>query len=277
MLHLCKIGISLPRNSTELYHHFICSTICQHLSKLGNLLVDDITDLTDLPEPYNRIIKQLSMLSLEATNKNKLIFTLDEIKAACPDITTIPGAINGFGLLQAVQHFGLYTKTMTLNFVHFTVQEFLAAHYTSHLPPKTFGVIYTLICFLYMSLTKRKQPCFKKFLTGGKEAVTIADEFLRDELKCFCLYYYFAKADDQTMCNIIEHAEIFQNKYICLGRSIKFSIIMTPNVYQYFLPHHPTRSGKGLPYTAAIFKMLDLTFYIMGYAIVVASLLISYV
>ena len=30
---------------------------------------------------------------------NKLIFTLDEIKAACPDITDIAGAIEGFGLL----------------------------------------------------------------------------------------------------------------------------------------------------------------------------------
>ena len=238
LLYLYKLGISLPRSSTELYHHFICSTICRHLSKLGNPLVDDITDLTNLPEPYNRIIKQLSVLSLEAINKNKLIFTLDEIKAACPDIITIPGAINGFGLLQAVQHFGLYTKTMTLNFVHFTVQEFLAAHYTSHLPPNEqlkvikenfWSDVHFNMFSIYMSLTKGQQPCFKKFLAGGREAVTIANKFLKNQLKCFRLYYYFAKADDQAMCNIIEHAEIFHNKRILLGASVTFTIIMTPN------------------------------------------------
>ena len=136
LLYLYKLGISLPKSSTELYHHFICSTICRHLSKSGNPLTYDITNLTDLPEPYNRIIQQLSKLSLEALNKNKLIFSLCEITAACPDIVTFPGAINGFGLLQAVQHFGLYAKTMTLNFIHFTIQEFLAAHYISHLPPR---------------------------------------------------------------------------------------------------------------------------------------------
>ena len=135
LLYLFKLGISLPKNSTELYHHFICSTISRHLSKLGNPLTHNITDLAALPEPYNRIIQQLSKLSLEDLNNNKLIFNMDDINAVCPDIATIPEAINGFGLLQAVQHFGLHAKTMTLHFIHFTIQEFLAAHYISHLPP----------------------------------------------------------------------------------------------------------------------------------------------
>ena len=38
LLYLFKLGISLPKNSTELYHHFICSTISRHLSKFGNPL-----------------------------------------------------------------------------------------------------------------------------------------------------------------------------------------------------------------------------------------------
>ena len=118
LLYLYKLGVSLPKNCTELYHHFICFTICRYLSKFGNPLTNNITNLNDLPEPYNRTIQQLAMLSLEALKDNKLTFTLDEITAACPDIATIPGAINGFGLLQAVQHFGLHAKTMTLNFIH---------------------------------------------------------------------------------------------------------------------------------------------------------------
>ena len=181
LLYLYKLGISLPKNSTKLYHHFICSTICRHLAKFGNPLTHDITDLTNLPEPYNRIIKQLSKLSLEAVTSNKLIFTLDEIMAACPDIATTPGAINGFGLLQAVQHFGLYTKSITLNFMHFTIQEFLAAHYISHLPPnKELKVIetnfwndaYFNIFTIYMSLTKGQRSSFKTFLSGGNKLIS---------------------------------------------------------------------------------------------------------
>ena len=126
---------SLPKNSTKLYNHFICLTICRHLAKSGHSLDNTITDLTSLPDPCGKIIQQLSKFSLEALNNNKLVFTFDEIKAACPDIAAIPGAINGFGLLQAVQHFGLTGKTMTFNFLHFTVQEFLAAHYVASLSP----------------------------------------------------------------------------------------------------------------------------------------------
>ena len=163
LLYLYKLGVSLPKNSTELYHNFICSTICRHLSKFGKALTQNITDLTDLPKPYNTIIHQLSKLSLHALYFNKLVFTLDEVKEACPEIVDVPGAINGFGLLQAVQHFGLYAKAMTINFIHFTIQEFLAAHYISHLPPNKelveieayFGdPIHFNVFSLYTSLTK---------------------------------------------------------------------------------------------------------------------------
>ena len=92
-------------------------------------LDNTITDLTNLPDSCNKIIQQLSKFSLEAFNNNKLVFTFDEIKWVCPNIEAIPAAINGFGILKAVQHIGLTGKTMTLNFLHFTIQEFLAAQH----------------------------------------------------------------------------------------------------------------------------------------------------
>ena len=229
LLYLYKLGIALPRNSTQLYHHFICSTICRHLSKSGSPLRHDITDLNDLPEPYNRIIQQLSKLSLEALNNNKLIFTLPEITAACPDIAAIPGAINGFGLLQAVQHFGLYAKTMTLNFIHFTIQEFLAAHYISHLPPNKeltviqehfWNDIHFNMFTIYISLTKGQRCAFKTFLSAGNKVITIADKFLKDKLKCLRLYRCLNEAEDYKICKTIEQAEIFKSKEICLVDTI---------------------------------------------------------
>ena len=225
LLYLYKLGIALPKNSTELHHHFICSTICRHLSKFGSPLAQNITDLSDLPEPYNRIIKQLSKLSLQALNNNKLVFTLRELTATCPDIADIPGAINGFGLLQAVQHFGIYAKTMTLNFIHFTIQEFLAAHYIAHLPPNeelkvieaNFWINNYLNTFaMYISLTKGQRSSFKKFLSGGNEAIAIADKFLKGRLKCLRLYKCFNEAEDYKMCQTIERAEIFKSKVINL-------------------------------------------------------------
>ena len=226
LLYLYELGIPLPTNATELYRHFICSTISRHLSKFGKY---NITDLTDLPDPYNTIIQQLSKLSLEALNSNKLVFTLEEITAACPDIAAIPGAINGFGLLQAVQHFGLYAKTITLNFIHFTIQEFLAAHYISNLPPneelkvikaKFWNKIHSNMFSIYISLTKGQRSPFKKFLSGGNKAIAIADKFLEDQLKCLVLYRCFYEAGDHTLCNTIEQANIFHNRVISLPGTV---------------------------------------------------------
>ena len=225
LLYLYKLGIALPKNSTELYHHFICSTICQHLSKFGSPLALNITDLSDLPEPYNRIIIQLLKLSLEALNNNKLIFILYEFTAACPDVAAIPGAINGFGLLQAVQHFGLYMITMTLNFIHFTIQEFLAAHYITHLSPnEELKVIeanfwknnYFNMFAIYVSITKGQRYSFKTFLSAGNEAIAIADKFLKDQLKCLRPYRRFNETEDYKMCKTMEGAEIFKRKVIYL-------------------------------------------------------------
>ena len=126
---LFKMGIPLPRDSSQLHHHFIYFIIRRHLAKHGHQLKDDIKKLANLPEPYNKIVKSLSKLALQALNKNQLIFTHDEIKTAYPDIVTTPEAVNGFGLLQAVQHFAYSGKTITFNFLNLTIQEYLAAQY----------------------------------------------------------------------------------------------------------------------------------------------------
>ena len=75
------------------------------------------------------VIYKLSKLAFQGLVKNKLVFTFDEVKQVCPEVDTTPGALNGFGLLQAVQHYptrGAGT-TVSFNFLHLTMQEFLAA------------------------------------------------------------------------------------------------------------------------------------------------------
>ena len=213
---------SLPNNSTQLYNYFICLTICRHLAKYGHPLDNTITDLTNLPDPCSKIIQQLSKFSLEALNNNKLVFTFDEIKAACPDIAA--GAINGFGLLQAVQHFGLTGKTMTFNFLHFTIQEFLAAHHVASLSPseelkilkeKFWSDIHSNMFAIYISLTKGQRPSFKQFIQpswgqwikGLLTGEQVENRFLGDKLKCFHLFRCFFEAGDKEMCGSIENAK----------------------------------------------------------------------
>ena len=230
LLFLHKSGLPLPKNATELCNHFICQTICRHLAKSGCPLNNTITDLINLPEPYNKVVKQLSRLSLEALNDNKLVFTYKDIEAACPDIVATPEAINGFGLLQAVQHFGLTGKTMTFNFLHLTIQEYLAALYVITdlqedeelclLHKKFWSDLHSNMFAIYVTLTKGQRSSFKKFLSGGDDKIAISSEFCHDQLKCLHLYRCFKEAEDYKMCKSIEDAAIFNKKEIKLNGTI---------------------------------------------------------
>jgi len=223
-------GNCLPKNSTELYKKFIYVTVCGNLKKCGHSINSAIPDLTNLPEPANKIVKQLSKLSLESINSSKLTFTQDEIKEACPDIIAIPETTNGFGLLQAVEHYTLTGKTITFNFAHLSIQEFLAAHYIDcHLSPvdvlktleKTFWSIHHLNVFVfYVALTNGQHPSFKKFLSEGQSNNTISVKFLHDQLKCFRLFQCFYEAGDHELCHCIEEAETFNYKQ---GKSLELS------------------------------------------------------
>ena len=138
LLYLYQQGCALPNNSTDMYNHFICLTICRYLAKYGHPLTNTITDINNLPEPCNKIIE--AELSLKVLQENQLIFTIDELKAVCPNIEDIPGAIDGFGLLQAVQHFGFTGATLTFNFIHFSIQEYVSSSLSYNETASTRGV-----------------------------------------------------------------------------------------------------------------------------------------
>ena len=137
LLYLFKWD-SLPETLTEMNEYFIIHTIFRHLTKQRQLVYMKIDKITDLPEPELTNVYQLSKLAYNGLCDSKLVFTYDEMKRVCPKIDETPGAINGFGLLQTVECYhqkGAATgKATSLNFLHFTMQEYLAALHVSTLP-----------------------------------------------------------------------------------------------------------------------------------------------
>ena len=229
----------LPTNSTGLYNLFICLTICRHLRvKCKVTLDEEVEDLNKFPKPYSNIINQLSTFAFNALGNNQLVFTLAEIKKECPDIDK---AINGFGLLQVVEFAGRTSKSLSFNFIHLSIQEFLAAHHVTTLPPskelsilqKNFwnNPVYFNMFDIYVALTNGQRPSFKRFLqppslmdrfktfvTGREESlVGIPQQLLNDKIKCLRMYYCFQEAGDVTMCKSIEDATQLDKQQINLN------------------------------------------------------------
>ena len=214
LLFLYKQGGNLPNNATQLYNIFICLTVRRHLTKHGITITEPIKDINNLPEPYGKFIQQLSQLSLQALNNNQLIFTLDEIKKCCPQVEGIPGALNAFGLLQAIEHVIIFQTTTTFNFIHLSFQEFLAAHHITTLTPDEELFIlnehfwkgrHSNMFTMYINLTKGQRYSFRKFLSGGDNTTAIHSKFLNDNLKCIQLYRCFNEASgNDHVCRYIE-------------------------------------------------------------------------
>ena len=230
LIYVYKQKIPLPKNSADLYSYFACLTVCRHLIKHGKGLSSNIVKLTELPERYYKIVLQLSKLSLDAFNNNKFVFVLDEITAACPDITVIPEARNGFGLLLAIQRFGLTGITTTFNFLHLSIQEYLAVHYIIHnlsaeeelriIKENFWSKTHFNIFSMYIALTNGQRAAFKNFLSGGNRLTIICDDFLTDQLHYFHLYHCFYNAGDDDVCKAIRQSKATSSKAIDLNSTM---------------------------------------------------------
>ena len=120
---------SLPEILTEMNEYFIINTIYRYLERHNLTPPGVVKVLTDLPSSIVAFIYKLSQLAFTGLSNNQLVFTYEEIKKLCLEMDNIPGAINGFDLLQTVKHYPKkgVGKTTSVNFLHFTMQEYLAA------------------------------------------------------------------------------------------------------------------------------------------------------
>ena len=227
LLHLFTEN-DLPQSRTELYEKFVNLTITLHIEK------DEKNKKLQRGDSFKSSIKQkLARFSYDALRKDVVGFSYEEVSRACPEIMQSSGTIHGFGLLQATQHFTTNGKTLSFNFAHSSVQEYLAAYYIQSLPDDrqldllrdTFwDERYLNTWIVYVGLTQGRSFAFKHFLSGNQFSFTsklfskqfhIAQKILQVKINRLRLFQCFKEAKDETTCNII--GESMQNKQVDLS------------------------------------------------------------
>ena len=209
--YLVNPSYILPKNQTEINNQFICITISRVLRKRqGTSLI--IKSLTELPAPYKQYFSSLSKLAFDLLGKDQVVFDTDDMKEY-PNWSDL-------GLLKVVKYSSFLkgTPVLSYNFLHFTLQEFLAAHYVTSLPTcKQINIFkdyfwdsrYLNTWIMYVGLTYGDSFALKHFLTGRKfvlqsllvKAKGIANKTAVDKMKRLHLFQCFLEAGNSKMCH----------------------------------------------------------------------------
>ena len=223
LLYLFKQG-SLPETLTEINESFIIHTIYRNLEK-NNVSVEATVDkLKRFPKNILDFIYKLSEVAYNGLKEHKIVFTFDEVQNICPNIMEMPGAVNGFDLLQAVQHYPEVGvgRTMSFNFLHFTMQEFLAAFFISNLPSEEQSTTiertfwdkhYTFMWMMYVGIVGTDSDVFLKFI--NLESLSDTKE---DKVKCVHLLQCCSEAKNNQVPDKI--SSVIGDKINFFGHSL---------------------------------------------------------
>ena len=225
LLCLFKASIKLPETQTELYQKFICHTIMHFLKKSGSITypIKSVRNLSDLAQPYRETIEKLAKVSFTLLAEDKIVFTTDDIRRICPNLNVASKGCIELGLLRVAQHIDVEeTNPVTsYNFLHLSIQEYLAAWHISSLSffphtrilQRTFwNPMYFNTWIIYMGLTKGKNSAFLYFLSGKVTTFVfnrytrkfiISNHILHEKVKCLYLFQCFMEAKNDDMCAIV--------------------------------------------------------------------------
>ena len=217
----------LPTTQTEINYKFICNTIRRFIRRSQQQSVS-ITKFSEVPATHRKILLEISKLAFTALKDDKIVFSASEIRHFCPSLLEDPKHWNGLDLLKAVQYFSLEESKdeLSFNFLHYSVQELLAAYHISLMPEtwqikllkETFWKVrYFNVWIMYVALTKDRPFAFKHFLSGNKLQIftrfsiwrsgntyaKLSKKMKEDKIKCLHLFQCFTEAGNDEMCHYV--------------------------------------------------------------------------
>ena len=219
-----KEDIGLPNTQTEMYEKFILMTITRFIKKSNKKFSGKCLTFSDLPEPYNEAFNELLHLAYNALTKDQIVFSLnDKVVQACPILKS--GKYGGLGVLKVTE----YVSNVSFHFLHFSIQESLAAYYIAsqsssfqvQLLRDTFwNIHYFNTWIMYVGMTGGKKIAWKHFISGNWfilstkifKSSKISKRYLNDKIKSLHLFQCFAEIGNKELVG-----KVFKDKIIDLS------------------------------------------------------------
>ena len=126
----------------------------------------------------------------------------------------LPSSLSSLGLLQAVEGLALYTKSLSYNFLHLSVQELLAAYNISQMDPSEQVRVFTLlfgssrfqsVLHFYCGFTKLANPEIQAFVSSFQIGKSTLENLLP-------LLHCFYEAQQPSLCQLVDPRFISNEK-----------------------------------------------------------------
>ena len=216
----------LPTTQTAINYKFVRIIICRFIKKFQEEPLT-ISNFSEVPKPYKQVLLEISKLAFKALQEDNIVFSANEIRNFCPSLLKNSKYRNGLDLLKAVEFFNLdHADDLSFNFLHFSVQELLAAYHISlmsennqiKLLKETFwNSRYFNTWIMYVALIKDQPFAFRHFLSGnwlrlstkfhlwwsGKAYIGISRNMKESKIKRLHLFQCFTEAGNDDMCHYI--------------------------------------------------------------------------
>ena len=188
-----------PTTITGLYSAYVLMRLEQHLSEHPDYSGSNIQvrTLADVPERVLGDLQRLCSLAYEGVSQQMIVFS------------SLPEGVSTLGLLETVpQVYDEGEDRVSYNFLHYTVQEYLAALHLSHLQPQQLMTIIDTKCLRlvkiecgrsYYEATQYKTTF--QFLAGITQLEPFPVDFISDllEKEAATVYRWLYESQNQSL------------------------------------------------------------------------------
>ena len=193
----------LPSTLTELYDKFVLHTFKRYIKRtLGNRAANKLRKIEELQNPSREHFKLLCKLAVEGLEADKLVFPMDDLKEIFPVEYQSDIDLPVLDLMTSAKSYSVDGREDTYNFLHLTIQEFLAAYWIAHYLPDT----EKLQCY-QKKLEKNRFRMVLLFLSGMTKlefhmasSVFSQELWIRDKVLVCHLCY---ESQNNSMCQVV--------------------------------------------------------------------------
>ena len=194
---------ALPTTHHELFCSFVlCCIVREHTTHEPHTSLPELSSLDDLPDDLKSTFNYLSMLAYNGVMQDRIVFYSKDLQES--HLPT-DHDLSSLGLLKAVEGLTQFSKSLSYNFLHLSVQELLAAYRISQIDPseqvkvfkKLFGSSrFQAVLHYYCGFTKLDNPEIQEYISHHHRKSSL--NMIIPLLHCFF------EAQQPSLCQLVD-------------------------------------------------------------------------